>query len=121
MSETRIVSTADIERCPKHSLSAGHYRDDGTCMCRTVSGVDLTQVTDEGRRQMIEDGEPQRDLAAAEAAQEKTWDTAGMTAEFDVIGFAAPFVTVRRKSDGKLGSLEFMHRPRVYFGWEEVS
>ena len=66
------------------------------------------------RRQMIETGQPQADLA--EAGQ--TWTTAEMQAEFDVVGFAAPFVVVHRKSDGSLGTLEFTHSPRVYFGFK---
>jgi hypothetical protein len=33
------------------------------------------------------------------------------------MGYAAPFVVVRRRSDGQRGSLEFTHSPRVYFGW----
>jgi hypothetical protein len=33
------------------------------------------------------------------------------------MGYAAPFVVVRRRSDGQRGSLEFSHQPRVYFGW----
>jgi hypothetical protein len=32
-------------------------------------------------------------------------------------GFKAPLVVVRRKSDGKKGSLEFQHQPRFYFGF----
>jgi hypothetical protein len=34
-----------------------------------------------------------------------------------VIGFMAPLVVVRRRSDGKKGSLEFQHSPRHYFGF----
>lgn len=30
-------------------------------------------------------------------------------------GFAAPFVSVKRRSDGRTGLLEFKHSPRVYF------
>ena len=45
----------------------------------------------------------------------RQWSTAEMTAEFEVEGFAAPFVDVRRRSDGKPGVLEFKHSPRVYF------
>jgi hypothetical protein len=33
-----------------------------------------------------------------------------------VIGFAATLVVVRRRSDGQLGTLEFTHHPRAYFG-----
>lgn len=48
---------------------------------------------------------------------EKTWTTAELLADFDVVGFLAPFVVVRRKSDGKRGSLRFQHAPRIYWGW----
>jgi len=37
---------------------------------------------------------------------------------FDVLGFMAPVVVVRRKSDGQKGSLFFQHHPRFYFGFE---
>lgn len=68
------------------------------------------------RREMIESGQPQADLAED---QDKRWTTDEMTAEFETLGFMAPFVTVRRRSDGVLGTLEFTHSPRVYFGWRE--
>jgi hypothetical protein len=48
----------------------------------------------------------------------QTWTTTELQREFEVIGFAAPFVVVRRKSDGAVGSLEFQHHPRVYFSWK---
>ena len=47
--------------------------------------------------------------------QGQTWDTAQLQEDFIVVGFAAPFVVVRRKSDGQEGTLEFTHSPRVYF------
>jgi hypothetical protein len=31
----------------------------------------------------------------------------------------APYVIVRRKVDGAVGSLEFQHQPRFYFNWQE--
>lgn len=71
-------------------------------------------ATDDARRAMVAAGQPAADQAADQGRQ---WTTAEMTAEFDVLGFAAPFVVVRRKSDGARGSLEFTHSPRVYFGW----
>ena len=49
----------------------------------------------------------------------KTWDTAELQKEFEVLGFAAPYVVVVRKADGVRGSLEFKHSPRVYFNWQE--
>lgn len=76
-------------------------------------------IESEYRRELIESGQPQRALAETQAEGGKTWTTAEMQAEFEVLSFAAPLVVVRRKSDGKLGTLEFTHSPRVYFGWEE--
>ncbi|MHC4404584.1 MAG: hypothetical protein ACYTG0_33435 [Planctomycetota bacterium] len=38
---------------------------------------------------------------------------------FEVDAFAAPFVCVIRRSDGKRGSLAFQHRPRFYFNFQE--
>ena len=52
-----------------------------------------------------------------EKMAEKTWDTAQLCSEFEVLGFQAPFVVVERKSDGAAGSLEFTHSPRVYFNF----
>ena len=66
------------------------------------------------RREMLESGQPAADLAAE---QGRTWTTDELRAEFEVRGFAAPFVVVRRRSDGQVGTLEFTHSPRVYFGW----
>jgi len=36
---------------------------------------------------------------------------------FEIEGFLAPFVVVRRKSDNVRGSLKFSHSPRFYFGF----
>jgi len=47
------------------------------------------------------------------------WDTGQMTEEFKVETFMAPYVIVRRRSDGVKGTLKFTHRPRFYFQWQE--
>jgi len=70
--------------------------------------------TDNIRREMIETGQPALDLAAN---TDPTWDTDAVREQFEVLGFAAPFVVVRRKSDGVKGSLEFTHSPRIYFNF----
>lgn len=54
---------------------------------------------------------------ALEAKYGQVWDTDQLRQEFEVIGFMAPLVVVRRLSDGVKGSLEFQHNPRLYFGW----
>ena len=55
---------------------------------------------------------------ALEAEHGQVWDTKQLGDDFDVIGFAAPLVVVRRKSDGQKGSLLFQARPRFYFGFD---
>lgn len=52
---------------------------------------------------------------------EQTWTTDELTRDFEVLGFMAPFVVVRRRSDGKRGTLQFTHMPRLYFGWQSTT
>jgi hypothetical protein len=63
--------------------------------------------------------DPEADARRAEleAQYGKVWTTKEMAEEFEVIGFGAPFIVVKRKSDGQKGSLEFVHMPRFYFNW----
>lgn len=49
----------------------------------------------------------------------QTWDTTQLQEDYTVEGFSAPFVVVKRKSDSVRGTLEFTHRPRVYFNFKE--
>lgn len=55
---------------------------------------------------------------ALEAEHGQVWDTRQLGDDFDVLGFMAPVVVVRRKSDGQKGSLYFQHNPRFYFGFQ---
>ena len=55
---------------------------------------------------------------ALEAEHGQVWDTEQLMEEFEAVGFMAPLIVVRRRSDGKKGSLEFQHNPRLYFGWK---
>lgn len=74
--------------------------------------------TDDIRREMVESGQPAVDLLETLSGNTpQTWDTEQLRADFEVVGFAAPFVVVKRRSDGAKGTLEFTHSPRVYFGW----
>ncbi|HEY7331250.1 MAG TPA: hypothetical protein VH592_26690 [Gemmataceae bacterium] len=52
-----------------------------------------------------------------EAEYGQVWDTRQLAQNFEVIGFLAPLVVVRRKADGVKGSLEFQHQPRFYFNF----
>lgn len=55
----------------------------------------------------------------AEYGPGNVWDTNELRRDFNVVGFAAPFVSVVRRADGKHGSLEFQHSPRLYFDFKE--
>lgn len=70
--------------------------------------------TESIRREMLETDQPLSD--AAQAVDLMTTDE--MSAQYTVLAFLAPFVIVRRKADGRNGSLEFTHSPRRYFNWQ---
>jgi hypothetical protein len=53
--------------------------------------------------------------AALESEHGQVWDTQQLGEDFEVLGFSAPFVVVKRKADGIKGSLTFQHYPRFYF------
>jgi hypothetical protein len=73
----------------------------------------MSDPTESIRREMLETNQPYVDLSRAE----KRWTTQELSNDFEVIGFMAPFVAVRRKSDGVKGSMEFTHNPRFYFNF----
>jgi hypothetical protein len=75
--------------------------------------------TEDIRRELVREINAQpRSRADLEAAHGLVWDTAELSADFEVLGFAAPFVVVVRKSDGAKGSLQFQHLPRFYYAFE---
>jgi hypothetical protein len=76
-------------------------------------------VTEPARRERLAEinAEP-GSREALEAQYIQVWDTQQLAQEFEVIGFLAPLVVVRRKADGVKGSLEFQHGPpRLYFNF----
>lgn len=75
--------------------------------------------TEQIRREMIETGQPMVDAIEVISNDGPTWDTAQLQQDFEVLGFSAPFVVVKRRSDGQKGSLEFTHSPRIYFNFVE--
>lgn len=52
-----------------------------------------------------------------EARHGRVWDSGQLQEEFEVLGFQAPAVVVRRIADGVLGSLAFQQQPRFYFNF----
>ncbi len=79
----------------------------------------MSDSTEQARRErLVEINAQPGSREALEAGHGQVWDTKQLTEDFEVIGFMAPVVVVRRKSDGIKGSLEFQHNPRFYFGWQ---
>ena len=79
----------------------------------------MLDPTEQIRRQRLAEIniEP-RGREALEVEHAQVWDTEELAHEFEVVGFLAPVVVVRRRSDGVRGSLEFQHDPRFYFNFE---
>ena len=78
--------------------------------------IDETEMI---RREMVAtiNAEP-GSRADLESKYGQVWDTDEMCRDFEAIGFAAPLVVVRRRSDRVRGSLMFQHHPRFYFGFQ---
>jgi len=70
------------------------------------------------RRQMVAEintnAGPRAEL---EAQHGQVWDTSQLQEDFQVVGFLAPVVVVRRRSDGIEGSLLFQNSPRFYYSF----
>lgn len=75
--------------------------------------------TENIRRQMITEinAEP-GSRSYLEAKHGQVWSTDELSRDFEVLGFMAPVVVVRRRSDGQKGSLMFQHNPRFYFSFD---
>ncbi|MEI9980199.1 MAG: hypothetical protein WDN23_14590 [Edaphobacter sp.] len=71
------------------------------------------------RARLVEINSESGSRGELEAKYGMVWDTTELAREFEVTGFMAPFVVVERRTDGKIGSLEFQHCPRFYFNFVE--
>ena len=79
----------------------------------------MIDETETIRRQLlVEINSEPGSRAALEAQYGQVWATQELSQDFEVIGFMAPFVVVKRKADGVKGSLSFQHSPRFYFGFQ---
>jgi hypothetical protein len=76
---------------------------------------DPTEATRRAMTAEINSKQAERERLEAEHGQ--VWDTSELTKDFEAIGFMAPFIVVKRKSDGVKGSLMFQHAPRFYFAF----
>jgi len=78
----------------------------------------MIDPTESVRREMVAEINAQPgSREALEAEHGQVWDTGQLREDFEVTGFMAPLVAVRRKSDGARGGLMFQHQPRFYFSF----
>ena len=84
-----------------------------------MTDAEKADPTEAPRRRRLAQINPGAGRPELERRHGRVWDAAGLARDFHVLGFLAPYAVVRRKSDGRLGSLEFQHQPRLYFNWRE--
>jgi hypothetical protein len=100
-----------MRRHPAHQLAQDQRKSEGN--------TPMNDPTEAIRRQMV------AQINAVEGSREylqsrhgQVWDTSELQEDFEVLGFLAPFVIARRKSDGIRGSLLFQNSPRIFFGFQ---
>ena len=79
----------------------------------------MSDPTEAIRRQQVAEinAEPGR-REALEAKYGRVWDTKELQQDFEVLSFLSPYVVVKRRSNGRKGSLRFQHNPRFYFEFQ---
>jgi hypothetical protein len=71
------------------------------------------------RARLAEINSHPEDRALLEKQYGQVWDTDELRKDFEVLSFCAPWVVVKRRADGVVGSIEFQHAPRLYWGFRE--
>lgn len=82
----------------------------------TLSAEDPTEGLRRSRLRKLNPGVGRAEL---EHRYGQVLGSAELAITFEVIGFMAPLVVVRRRTDGRIGSFEFQHHPRFYFNWRK--
>jgi hypothetical protein len=86
---------------------------------KTITEAIVDAVVDEMRREWhIElNAQPEVTRESLTAQHGRVWVTSELSADFEVRGFMAPYVVVRRRANGHIGRMEFTHDPRFYFNF----
>ena len=77
----------------------------------------MSDPTESTRRELVSE---LREAGIPESYEGPVYTTEEMTKEFEAVGFAAPYIVVKRRSDGQRGTLTFTHMPRLYFDFVAV-
>ena len=79
-------------------------------------------MTEDSKKLLGREYEAAKLRAIAKANNGPVWDTEELGRDYEVLGFLAPFVSVRRKSDGMRGTLTWVPAyPRFYYNFVEGS
>ena len=60
-----------------------------------------------------------REILNKTYGEDNVWDTKQLQELYKVESFLAPLAVVIRRKDNQKGTVEFIHRPRFYFNFEE--
>ena len=63
----------------------------------------------------VKSNDPTDERVRLEEIYGQIWDTKELMRDFEVTAFLAPFVSVKKKDTGEIGTLLFQHMPRFYF------
>ena len=74
--------------------------------------------TEAYRRQRVQELNIGLTRAQLENVYGEVLDMYELEKKYEVLGFMAPFVIVKRVVDGVRGVFEFQHSPRFYFNWK---
>ena len=78
----------------------------------------MSDPTETIRREMVQEiNHTPGSREDMESKHGQVWDMKEIQQDFTIVGFMAPFVCVRRKSDGKKGTVIFQHDPRYYYSF----
>jgi len=108
------LESLDLAKCGMHNPRSGAAPHDQAG--QATQSVDPTEET--RRALLVTVNTTPADRTELEAHHGQVWSTDELARDFEVLGFAAPFVVVRRRTDGRAGSLMFQHHPRFYFAFE---
>jgi len=81
------------------------------------------ELVDEHRRIAIKainsNPRTKEDLLKTAAKGEEVWNEETLKKEFEVTGVLPPYIGVKRKLDGKIGTMVFQYDPLYYWGFRE--
>lgn len=81
----------------------------------------MNDPTESTRRDMVHDiNNSPGNKEQLEEQYGEVYSTAEMDEHYEITGFMAPFVVVRRRADDVKGSMMFQDNPRYYFSFKEA-